>query len=399
MLPLPRVRLFALTLLLAAVAGVVLSQGVSRADGGVPIPAPAGTTWSVVAGYNTGTHAEHDGQDPHAIDIVRVPREETAFTPVLAPVSGTVAWRGWDGLSITDSAGFDHLLAHVAPLDHIQRGSLVRVGDQVATVCAAYDCGNHGLPHIHYAVHQSNGDGYLGPSVPFTGRYALEGRELPWRDEYNLYAGSSSLPPTSSIGRRPRTLVPLTTSAHRPSTNPSPNRNRPGRSPADAPVGGWRMIGVHRDSSVAGLFANLNAPLSELVVRNPYLDTYHRFDPSDEASAPIAVQSLKAGQALWALVLPGERWLPAPPAVAKQVTIQLNQGRNLISWQGPDRHVADALGSIAHLSHAYRYDPYAGDWRFWSPDGPDFLRTLTALKSGDALYIVVRVGSIWTQLP
>ena len=399
MLPLPRVRLFALTLLLAAVAGVVLSQGVSRADGGVPIPAPAGTTWSVVAGYNTGTHAEHDGQDPHAIDIVRVPREETAFTPVLAPVSGTVAWRGWDGLSITDSAGFDHLLAHVAPLDHIQRGSLVRVGEQVATVCAAYDCGNHGLPHIHYAVHQSNGDGYLGPSVPFTGRYALEGRELPWRDEYNLYAGVEFTSTNVLNWTPPANASPPDHVGTSPIDEPEPEPEPTWTIPADAPVGGWRMIGVHRDSSVAGLFANLNAPLSELVVRNPYLDTYHRFDPSDDASAPIAVQSLKAGQALWALVLPGERWLPAPPAVPGQVTIQLNQGRNLISWQGPDRHVADALGNVAHLSHAYRYDPYAGDWRFWSPDGPDFLRTLTELKSGDALYIVVKVGSIWTQLP
>ena len=159
------------------------------------------------------------------------------------------------------------------------------------------------------------------------------------------------------------------------------------------------MVGVQTSSSVAGLYANLNAPLSELVVRNPYLDTYYRFDPTDDNSAPIAVQSLNPGQAVWARVDPGERWLPAPPVEPQQVTIRLAAGANLISWQGPDRHIAEALRNVAHFSHAYRYDPHAQSWRFWSPDAPDFLNTLATLNSGDALYIVVRVASTWTQLP
>lgn len=385
-----------------------------HAEGGVPIPAPAGTEWSIVAGYNTGTHSVHDGNDPHAIDLVRVPREETAFTPVLAPVSGTVAWRGWDGLSITDSAGFVHLLAHVAPLDHVQRGTVVQVGEQVATVCRPHDCANYGLAHIHYAVHQSLGNGYLGPSIPFTGRYAVEGTDLPWRDEYNLHSGVEF---TSTNQRNWIAPDPV------PSDEPAPEATEPESQeppteeeeaaapiiepdpepvwtiPADAPVGGWRTIGVHRNTSVAGLYSVLQAPLIELVVHNPYFNSYHRFDPTDRASADVAVQSLKAGQAVWARVHEETRWLPAPPPTTQQVTLRLTNGPNLISWQGPDRSVDEALRNVAHLSHAYRYDPYTDAWTFWSPDGPKFLDTLTDLKSGDALYIVVRVGSTWTQLP
>ena len=396
--PLTRLAVLALT---ATVAWLCLSAD-AQADGGVPIPAPAGTTWSIVAGYNTASHSDADNGDPHAIDIVRIPREDTSGTPVLAPVDGTVRWLDWDCLMITDAAGYEHLLCHVSPLGHLQRGSAVAIGEQVAVVCRAFECGNNGLAHIHYAIHESRGGGYLGRSIPFTGSYALEGRELHWSNESNLHAGLEF----TSTNTRNWTAPPVSPSDPPQSdaddegaTAPQPEPEPVWTIPADAPVGGWRMVGVQVSSSVAGLYAHLDAPLSELVVRNPYLDTYYRFDPTDGNSAPIAVQSLNPGQAVWARVDPGERWLPAPPIEPQQVTIRLATGANLISWQGPDRHVAEALRNVAHFSHAYRYDPYAQSWRFWSPAAPDFLNTLTTLNSGDALYIVVRVASTWTQLP
>lgn len=404
--PATRALLFALTAVLAVFFATALS-GNARAEGGVPIPAPAGTTWSIVAGYNTGTHSEADGNDPHAIDLVRVPRDETAFTPVLAPISGTIAWRGWDGLSISDSAGFDHVLAHVAPLEHIRRGTVVEVGEQVATVCMAHDCNNYGLPHIHYAVHQSRGDGYLGSSVPFTGDYAIEGRELHWSSEYNLHYGVEFTStntrnwiapavgePVSDPGDDDGGAEPAPTEEERVSV-PEPVWTIPD----DAPVGGWRTVGVERNTSVAGLFAALEAPLDELVVRNSRTRGYERFDPSDPGSADVAVRSLQAGQAVWALVDPEVAWLPEPPQEPRQVTLRLSAGANLISWQGPDRHVAEALRNVAHFSRAYRYDPYSESWQLWSPDAPAFVNSLGTLRSGDALYVVVRVASVWTQLP
>ncbi len=383
-----------LLLLIVGLGGLAMVPGGVSAEGGVPIPAPAGTTWSVVAGYNTATHSEHDGNDPHALDIVRVPREQTAFTPVLAPVSGTIAWRGWDGLSITDSAGFDHVIAHVAPADHVRRGVAVAVGEQVAIVCQAFECRNGGLAHIHYAVHQSRGDGYLGPSVPFAGPYALEGVSLPDGDQANLYAGLE-FTSTNVANWTPPATEPAPPSESAETSEPEPVWSIP----ADAPIGGWRTVGVSRRTSVAGLFANLEAPLSEVVVHHAVGNDYDRFDPTDPESADVAVRSLHAGQAVWARVLPDMRWLPAPPTEPQQVTLRLYRGTNLVSWQGPDRSVAQALGNVAHLSHAYQYDPYTKTWRFWSPNGPDFLNTMSTLRSGDAVYVTVRVGSTWTQLP
>ena len=408
------VTLAAAVVLFAAVAAVSLCSQ-ARAEGGVPIPAPAGTTWSIIAGYNTATHSDANDGDPHAIDIVRTDAS-TDWTPVLSPVDGVVRWFDNNGVSIEDANGYAHLLVHLDPDDHIFRGLRVSIGDPIGRVFpVGYDA-NGGVAHIHYAIHASAGGGYLDRTIPFTGIYAIEGRELHWQDAYNLHAGveftSTNMPNWTAP-----TVVPAdgdTPDATQPDVDgdsgaePSPNGDEqvaipepePAWTlPADAPIGGWRTVGVQRNTSVAGFYSMLKAPLRELVVHNPGDDSYERFDPSDPDSAEVAVRSLQAGQALWARVDPFTAWLPAPPEQPRQVTIRLAAGANLISWQGPDRHVAGALSNIAHLSHAYRYDPRTATWRFWSPDAPVFLNTLAELQSGDALYIVVRAASIWTQLP
>ena len=404
-----RAILGALISVIAAAASLTIFSPIS-ADGGVPIPAPAGTTWSIVAGYNTGTHAEHDGQDPHAIDIVRTDAP-TDWTPVLSPVDGEVTWHDHNCLTIADSNGFAHLLCHLDPEDHVQRGLRVNVGDQVGRVFpVGYDA-NGGIAHIHYAIHGTYGGGYLDRSIPFTGEYAIEGQELHWSPDYNLHAGLEF----TSTNTRNWVAPPITSSeptapdtdsgadapdaVEEPTTVIEPDPEPVWTIPDDAPIGGWRTVGVQRNTSVAGLYSLLQAPLSELVFHDAQRNTYHRFDPTDPDSADVAVRSLAAGAAVWALVNPEVPWLPAPPLEPRQVTIRLRTGPNLISWQGPDRDIGEALRNVAHFSHAYHYDAYNQTWRFWSPDAPDILNTLGQLKSGDALYIVVRVGSIWTQLP
>ncbi len=370
----------------------MLPGGVS-AEGGVPFPAPAGTTWSVVAGYNTGTHGDHDGGDPHALDFVRTDAP-TDWTPVLAPVDGVITWFDFNGLTIVDANGYAHLLVHIDPDEHIRRSLTVTIGDQVGRVFpVGYDV-NGGVAHIHYAIHNTRGGGYLGRTIPFTGTYALEGRDLLWQDEYNLHADVQF---TSTNG--PNWTAPGSTTPGATDEEPAVESEPTWTLPADAPIGGWRTVGVSRRTSVAGLFASLEAPLSEIAVHHAVGNVYYRFDPADPASADVAVRSVQPGQAVWARVLPDTRWLPAPPSEPQQVTLRLYRGTNLVSWQGPDRSVTQALGNVGHLSHAYQYDPYQQTWRFWSPDGPDFLNTITTLRSGDAIYIAVRVGSTWTQLP
>ena len=399
------VRLACLSVI-AAIACLIIASPIN-AQGGVPIPAPAGTTWSIIAGYNTRTHSDADQGDPHAIDIVRTDAS-TNWTPVLSPVDGEVTWRGSECVTIRDANGYAHLLCHISPHHRVQRGLQVRVGDDLGQVYPKGLAQNSNVAHIHYAIHHTRGGGYLGRSIPFTGSYAIEGRELHWSEGYNLHVGLTF----TSTNTRGWTAPTVTTPADDPpaATDPPPTEDERVSTPndtaptawtipADAPVGGWRTIGVERNTSVAGLYAQLQAPLVELVIHDARLGAYHRFDPDDPASAGVAVRSLKRGQAVWALVQSDQRWLPAPLEAPRQVTIRLSRGPNLVAWQGPERSVADALGNVAHLSHAYQYDPYSGAWRFWSPDAPAVLNTLAALNSGDALYINVRAASTWTQLP
>ncbi len=412
--PARRALLITVAALIAVFAAMILIEHAS-ADGGVPIPAPAGTEWTIVAGYNTGTHSEGDGQDPHAIDITRTDAPAD-WTPVLSPVDGAVTWFDNNGISIVDENGYAHLLVHIDPGDNIQRGSRVSVGEQVGLVFpVGYDA-NGGIAHIHYAIHDTYGGGYLDRSIPFTGQYAIEGRELHWSSEFNLHSGleftstntqgwtaptiistadGPTDPPATDDNKDPE---PTPTETERV-TVPEPEPKPIWTIPADAPIGGWRTIGVQQNTSVAGLFANLNAPLTEFSVHHAGRQTHERFDPDDPHSADVAVRSLKAGQAVWALVDPDVAWLPEPPPEPRQVTIRLSTGANLVSWQGPERHVAEALQNVAHLIHAHHFDAYTQSWRYWSLYGPDFLNTLTTLQSGDALYIVVKVGSVWTQLP
>ncbi|MXX81828.1 MAG: hypothetical protein F4Y69_12495 [Chloroflexi bacterium] len=403
-----------LAIALALLAGVLfLLPTTARAEGGVPIPAEAGTTWSIIAGYNTGTHSEADGNDPHAIDIVRTDAA-TDWTEVLSPVDGEVTWRGDECLTIRDSAGYAHLLCHISIHARFQRGVQVSIGDDLGMVYPAGLALNGGVAHIHYAIHETYGGGYLAHSIPFTGRYAIEGRELHYTTEYNLHANveftSTNVP--GWIAPQPVvTQPPAETTEPSPNTGPHDHATQQPDPetyvdsgpawivPADAPVGGWRTIGVYQRTSVAGLFANLNSPLRELVVHNPFQDTFHRFDPTDEASAQIAVRSLQPGQAVWALVEPQARWLPAPPVAPQSVTIRLAAGVNMVSWQGPDRDIADALRNVDHLERAYRYDAYTDTWALYNPGAPDFLNTLDTLKAGDAFHLVVSAGSMWTQLP
>ncbi len=396
---------------LTAFAAVMLVARPIQAESGVPIPAPAGTTWSIIAGYNTGTHGDHDGGDPHAIDIVRTDAA-TDWTAVLAPIDGAVSWRGDNCLTIADAAGYAHLLCHLAPAAHIQRGRRVTVGEQVGQVFpAGYDA-NGGVAHIHYAVHATHGGGLLARSIPFSGDYAIEGHELHWRDEYNLHSGLEFVSTNRAGWQAPDATVDVDINVNvdagaddsEPSDSASdalPSAAQPASSPAvpaDAPVGGWRTIAVERNTSVAGLYSLLDAPLRRIVVHDPNRDAYDTFDPTNTSTSHVAIRSIRRGQAVWAEVEPDAAWLPPAPTAPEQVTVGLRRGANLVAWLGPDRNVASALRNVVHVSHAYRYDPIADEWRFWSPDGPDALNTLETLRSGDAFYVHVRAGSTWTQL-
>ena len=147
-------------------------------------PAPAGTTWQILAGYNTATHSVADANDPYAVDLQRTDAP-SAGTAVLAPVSGTVGYVSSSCLSIRDANRTTVLLCHLFAPQSL-RGTTVTRGQQIGVVAPAGEANNNGVAHIHLALSPSTG----GP-LPFTGAYTLDGVDLPAITTSNGYAGTA----------------------------------------------------------------------------------------------------------------------------------------------------------------------------------------------------------------
>jgi hypothetical protein len=168
---------------LASLLGLLLlgaSPGPVAAAPMLAFPAPPGTEWGVLAGYNTPTHSEADKNDPYALDLWRFDGP-TEGTPVLAPVSGTVSFVSTSCLTIRDAARTSILMCHIHAAQSL-RGQSVARGQQIATVAGPSEAGNGGTPHIHIGLSPSGG----GP-LPFSGNYALEGVDMPATSAPNAY--------------------------------------------------------------------------------------------------------------------------------------------------------------------------------------------------------------------
>ncbi len=179
------------TIAALAIAGVaaagIAPGGEAHAQArGLPFPAPAGTEWEVVAGYNT---VPHSGEDPYALDLVRA-NGPTEGTAVLAPVAGEVWAITSDSgcVIIRDAREMLILMCHLDPAPGLAEGDLVVTGETIATVAPAGAAENGGLAHIHLAVHRNFNAGEQ-QTVPFTGDYALEDRDLYPTGDENGYFG------------------------------------------------------------------------------------------------------------------------------------------------------------------------------------------------------------------
>ncbi|MDA0366309.1 MAG: hypothetical protein O3B31_10935 [Chloroflexi bacterium] len=169
------------------------------------MPAPAGTVWRIVAGYNTATHSLADGGDPYAIDIVR-DDGLTEGTAVLAPVDATVAWRDNACAVLRDGAGMRILICHFFPAAGLTIGQALTSGEPIGTVAPAGAAGNNGLPHLHLAVNE--GATAARAILPLVGAYALEGRALPPITNANAYAGTIFVSTNGASGGTPIVAAP-----------------------------------------------------------------------------------------------------------------------------------------------------------------------------------------------
>ncbi len=170
---------FVIAVLLLAIGG-----DTAQAAGPFAFPAPAGSQWEIVSGYNTATHSPADGNDPYAIDIVRTDAA-TDGTQVLAPIDGRIRYSDGSCLSITDASQTSMLICHVFAAPGLRGKTVVR-GQWIATVAPAGQANNNGLAHIHFALSNSS-----RAPMPFVGAYALEGVSMPASTTSNGYAGTA----------------------------------------------------------------------------------------------------------------------------------------------------------------------------------------------------------------
>lgn len=180
--------------------GSALPGGAGAQVSGLFIPAPSGTMWEVLAGYNTPTH---EGVDPYALDIWRV-GGDTGGTPLLAPMDGTVGYVSDSCVSVRTSE-VNLLMCHVYALDGLRRGDPVTVGQPLGTVAPAGEAGNGGTAHIHLQLNaRGSGGSNSGTPLPFDGPYAIEGVSLPARTTFNAHAGARFTSTNSTTQAMPK---------------------------------------------------------------------------------------------------------------------------------------------------------------------------------------------------
>ena len=327
------------------------------------LPAPAGTEWLIVGGYNTATHT---GGDPHALDIVRTdaPTEGTA---VLAPVGGRITYVSSDCITIRDSHGLAVLLCHLFAADGLTNGDTVRRGEIVGQVAPSGAAGNNGLPHIHLALHTSFGGGQV-QTIPFTAPYSLEERDLPPTTESNAYAGETFISTNHPEAAEPDYLYP-----------------------------GWNLIGWTGNTTIEQATAPIAGAFSSVFAFAAESQTFRRYTP-DARSALNDLDSVRYGDGLLIFVTaPGGAVWQRPPAT-DPYEAALAPGFNIVAWTAGPRAVSEAVAGLGEaLIAVYGYDAFAQRYRVYRPEGPAFLNDLTTLEPGQAVWLQTREAAIWRQ--
>ena len=369
------------------------------------MPAPAGTEWRIVAGYNTGGHV---GIDPHAIDIVR-DDALTAGTPVLSPITGTVTWLSGSCVTLSAGDGFAVLLCHIFPTSGLQAGAPVVVGQIIGAVAPAGFAENNGLAHIHMAVHRTLGDGQLQSTVPFTGAYALEGRELPATDASHAYFGETFIS-TNSVKVQESVTDPAEPEEVSPDKTQEAAPAEPEAAPAEpeAPPPpppepqflhpGWNLVGWTGNTAIGEAVAPLAGSIDVVFAYDAAAQSFRRYAP-DGSPQTNTLTTLQAGDGLLVHVTApdGVEWFP--PRVAQSQVVALTAGWNLVAWTGPRQAVGQAVIGLAEvLLGVYALDGESQQYHVYRPQGLEFLSDLEILEPGQGVWVQVRGATLWTPV-
>ena len=310
---------------------------------GIPLPLEAGTSWEVVNGYNTVTHVD---ADPHALDFMRLDAL-AAGTAVLAPVPGRILHVDASCVGIFDEFTVIHFLCHVTAEPGLTRGDRVFAGQRVATIARPYEADNEGFPHLHYALHTRVENLRLVETIPFTGRYALEGEELP--DSRAVHDHGGRVFTSTNVERRSAPGVGYL----------SPR---------------WNLVGLPA-----------TAP--------PPFERYSRTTPA-ELLAPAA---LPMGDAIWVYVesATGANW--ERPRVLQERVVSLRVGMNAVTWTPAGRPVAEAVARLPGLVAVYGFDATSQRFVEHRPQAAASANTLSWLAPGRVVWVEMRTGAEWLQ--
>ena len=368
------------------------SDRVHAQSDGFPLPAAAGTAWSIVGGYNTGSHS---GVDPHAIDIVRED-DSTAGSAVLSPINGTISFLDSECLTINNGAGLAVLICHFFPDPSLFRGLPVQEGRFLGTVAPAFFASNGGLPHIHLAVHTTLGAGSIRATVPFTGAWALEGIDLPGTGAFNEHAGTRFV---SSNGRNP---APVSPPAPAPAPAPQPAPNIPAPSIDESfslqvlPKG-WNTVGWTARTSAAEVAASLGDGVSAVFTYDAASQRFRRFSLAAPSVAnDLAILDDGVGVLIHVDDSSGVV-LPRPP-LGEPRPLSLEVGFNLATWTGPATDTETAMRSLGDaLLAAFVWDAGEQRYRVYRPGRPD-LSDLPQIETGQAAWVVLQAAAVWNPL-
>lgn len=170
--------------------------GGNPGGGGTGIIWPfSGGPWSVIQGYNVGTHTNRGAfaQYAYSLDLA-LASGSTADQAVVAPVSGTIRWvdRGSGAMLIDAGNGYGVSIFHVTVAGGLSSGQRVQRGQYIGTISGVGGDGYAATPHIQLTVWQFTGGGHV--AVPFTGPNAISGREFPSNGSANQYLGTRVSP-------------------------------------------------------------------------------------------------------------------------------------------------------------------------------------------------------------
>ena len=373
-------------LVLAAALGLVSTPApVHAQSGGFPLPAPAGSVWSVVAGYNTGSHF---GDDPHALDLVR-DDAPAAGTPVLAPITGTITYVSSDCLTINNGDGMAVLLCHLFPDPALFRGFPVQTGNALGAVAPDFFAGNGGLAHLHLSVHRTLGAGQIRDTVPLVGEWALEGVDLLWTGAYNAHAGTRFV---SSNGVRVAAPPPPPPAAPEP---PSPDPDIDESFNLQVLRPGWNAVGWTARTSVAEVATSLGDAVTALFTFDRDAQRFRRFSlGTPDVLNDLAL--LRNGDGLLIHVAASQGAILARPPPGDPEPLSLATGFNLVTWTGEPRSIQQAVIGLGDaLDAVFAWDAVAQRYQAFRPGAEPFLSRLTTLDRGQAVWVLLRRPAVW----